>query len=150
MAAEKRSAFRPNLEVFGVPRLDPGWLYILKTGPQFKIGKTTNPKRRLLEAKTWLPKFDLIGIKPFFNISALERELLAGLAQFWLSGEWHEFPDDTYDWVVFENFRAFYDEDREMNSVDFIYWMHEFGDILLEYGRRNISLRKWQKEAGAG
>lgn len=149
MAAEKRSEFRPSLGVFGVARVDPGWLYIVKTGPLFKVGKTTNPKRRLLAARTWLPKFDLIGVKPFWNIGALERELLAGLAQFWVSGEWHQFPDDTYDYI-FKDFSVFYEEDRDMNSVDFIYWMHEFGEILIEYSRRNISLRKWQKEAGAG
>ena len=45
--------------------------------------------------------------------------MLAGLAQFWISGEWHRFPDDTHD-LVFENFGAFYDEDRDMNSVDFL------------------------------
>jgi hypothetical protein len=149
MAAEKRSDFRPNLSIFGVPRLDPGYLYILKAGPRFKIGKTTNPKRRLLAARTWLPEFDLIGVKPFWNVSALERQLFAGLAQFWFSGEWHEFPDDSYD-SIFDEFANFYDEDRDMNSVDFIYWMHNFGEILMEYNRRNISLRKWQREAGAG
>lgn len=145
--AEKRSEFRPNLDIFGVPRLDPGWLYILKNGAQFKVGKTTNPKRRFLAARTWLPNFDLVGVKPFWNVSVLERELLAGLAQFWFSGEWHRFPDDTYDFI-FEDFSAFYDEDRDMNSVDFIYWMHEFAEIHMEYSERNISLRKWQKEVG--
>ncbi len=149
MAAEKRSEFRPNLDIFGVPRLDPGWLYVVKVGSRFKLGKTTDPKRRLREARTWLPNFELIGVKPFWNVAALERELFAGLAQFWVAGEWHEFPDDTYDWF-FEDFAAFYDEDRDMNSVDFIYWMHEFGELLMEYASRNISLRKWQREAAAG
>jgi hypothetical protein len=108
----------------------------------------TTAKRRLLAARTWLPDLELIGVKPFWNISELERQLLAGLAQFWISGEWHRFPDNTYDFV-FEDFGGFYDEDRDMNSVDFIYWMHEFGEILMEFGSRKISLRKWQREAGA-
>ena len=148
MASENRSEFRPNLNIFGVPRLDPGWLYIVKYGTRFKVGKTTNPKRRLLAARTWLPDMEIVGVKPFWNISALERELLAGLGQFWISGEWHEFPDDTYDHLL-DDFRGFYDEDRDMNSVDFIYWMHEFGEILMEYTGRNISLRKWQREISA-
>jgi len=149
MAAQQQSDFRPDLRIFGVPKLDAGYLYIVKVGPRFKIGKTTNPKRRLLAAKTWLPEFDLIGVKPFWNISALERDFLAGLAQFWFSGEWHEFPDEDYDYI-FDDFAAFYDEDRDMNSVNFIYWMHEFGEILMEYNSRQISLRKWQRDAGAG
>jgi hypothetical protein len=149
MSSEKRSKFRPNLDIFGVPRLDPGWLYIVKDGQRFKVGKTKNPKRRLLAARTWLPDLEVVGIKPFWNVGALERGLFAGLAQFWKSGEWHQFPDDTYDFV-FEDFANFYEEDRDMNSVDFIYWMHEFGEILMEFSNRNISLRKWQREAGAG
>lgn len=146
--AEKRSEFRPDLKIFRVPRLDPGWLYIFKHGNRFKVGKTTNPKKRLRDARTWVPDLEIVGIKPFWNISALERELLAGLGQFWISGEWHEFPDDTYD--ILEQFSAFYDEDRDMNSVDFLYWMHEFGETLMEYSRRNVSLRKWQRAASSG
>jgi hypothetical protein len=147
--AKKRSEFQPDLRIFGVPRSDPGWLYIVKNGVRFKVGKTTNPKRRLLAARTWLPNLELVGVRPFWNIGALERELLAGLAQFWVSGEWHQFPDDTYDFV-FEDFSNFYEEDRDMNSVDFIYWMHGFAEILMEYSSRNISLRRWQHEACAG
>jgi hypothetical protein len=149
MAADKRSDFRPNLDIFGVPRLDPGWLYIVKNGERFKVGKTTNPRRRMLAARTWLPNLELVGVKPFWNIGRLERELLAGLAQFWVSGEWHQFPDNSYDFV-FEAFAGFYEEDRDMNSVDFIYWMHEFGEILMEFYSRKNTLRKWQREAGAG
>jgi hypothetical protein len=151
MSSKKRSEFRPNLDTFGVPRLDPGWLYIAKDATRFKVGKTTNPKRRLLEARTWLPNVELVGVKPFWNISALERQLHSGLAQFWVAGEWHEFPDDTYDFL-FEDFREFYDEDRDMNSVDFIYWIGSsgMGELLMEHSSRKISLRKWQREAGPG
>jgi len=152
MAAEKRSEFRPNLDIFGVPRVDPGWLYIVKNGDLFKIGKTTNPKRRLFrEARTWLPDIKLVGVKPFWNIGKLERQLHSGLAQFWYSGEWHQFPDDTYEWL-FEDFSNFYDEDRDMNSVDFIYWVNGSGmsELIMEQNHRRISLRRWQREAGAG
>jgi hypothetical protein len=149
MTSQKNAEFRPNLAAFGVCRYNPGWLYVLKNGRQFKVGKTVNPKQRLRAARTWLPAFDWVAAKPFWNIDVLEQKLLAGLAQVWVSGEWHEFPDKTYD-VIFDEFKAFYDEDRDMNSVNFIYWMHEFGEILMEYYRRNISLRQWQREAGAG
>ncbi len=151
MSSEKRSEFRPDLDIFGVPKLDPGWLYVIKDSGRFKIGKTTNPMRRLRTAKTWLPTMEVVGIKPFWNISALERQLLSGLAQFWICGEWYAFPDDTYDFL-FEDFGAFYDEDRDMNSVDFIYWINSsgMGELLMEHARRKISLRKWQREAGTG
>jgi hypothetical protein len=151
-AAEKSSTFRPDLKIFGVPRLDPGWLYIVKNGDLFKVGKTTNPKRRLLrDAKTWLPDLELVGVKPFWNISALERELHSGVANFWHAGEWHRFPDDTWDWF-FEDFQGFYDEDRDMNSVDFIYWINGSGmaELVMEQDSRQISLRRWQREAKHG
>jgi hypothetical protein len=124
----------------------------VKNGELFKIGKTTNPKRRLFgDARTWLPDMDLIGVKPFWNISKLERQLHSGLAQFWHSGEWHRFPDDTYE-PFFEEFQEFYDEDRDMNSVDFIYWINSSGmaELIIEQGYRKISLRRWQREAGTG
>ena len=84
---------------------------------------------------------NLIGVKPFWNISALERELHSGLANFWYAGEWHQFPDNTYDWLL-EDFRGFYDDDRDMNSVDFIYWINSSGmaELIMEQNSRQISL----------
>jgi hypothetical protein len=32
--------------------VDPGWLYVLKNGDLFKVGKTTDPERRVREART--------------------------------------------------------------------------------------------------
>jgi hypothetical protein len=149
MNRKSMSDFRPDLNIFGVRRLNPGWLYIVKNGDLFKIGKTTNPKRRLFgEARTWLPDMKLIGVKPFWNISELERQLHSGLANLWYSGEWHKFPDDSYDFV-FEEFSEFYDDDRDMNSVDFIYWINSSGmaELIIEQCNRNISLRRWQRHA---
>jgi len=82
------------------------------------------------------------------NVGALERQLHSGLAQFWCSGEW--FLDDTYE-NFFGEFQEFYDEDRDMNSVDFIYWINRSGmsELIMEQGHRKISLRRWQREAGA-
>jgi hypothetical protein len=59
---------------------NPGWLYVITNGPLIKIGKTTNPMRRLKEARTWLPRGNIVGIKPFWNIHHLERTILAGIA----------------------------------------------------------------------
>ena len=49
---------------------------------------------------------ELIGVKPFWNIGALERQLHSGIANYWYAGEWHKFPDDTHDWL-FEDSKDF-------------------------------------------
>jgi hypothetical protein len=72
--------------------IDPGWLYMLKSGDLIKVGKTRDPKRRLRDAQTWLPDGEVIGIKPFWNIHEFERTLLCGIANYWHEGEWHRFP----------------------------------------------------------
>jgi T5orf172 domain-containing protein len=127
---------------------DPGWLYILRNADLFKVGKTTDPRRRLREARTWLPNGDVVGVKPFWNIHIRERTLLCGIANHWLEGEWHQFPDDTYS-EFFRGFRMFADRDRNKNSVDFDYWINGsgMGELIMEQNYRCISLRRWQREA---
>jgi hypothetical protein len=128
--------------------IDPGWLYILRNGDLFKIGKTTDPKRRLREARTWLPDGEVVGIKPFWNIHEFERTLLCGIANFWHEGEWHCFPDDTWSDFLVSGFRLFHDHDRNKNTVDFGYWIggSGMGELIMEQNRRRISLRRWQRE----
>jgi len=128
---------------------DPGWLYIIRNDTLFKVGKTTNPKRRMKDARTWLPLGEIISIKPFWWISRFERTLLCGLANHWLDGEWHQFPDETwYDFLI-EGFQMFSDHDRSKHSVDFGYWIGSsgMGEVIDEQNRRKVSLRKWQREA---
>jgi len=140
------------VEAFGVFREDPGYLYILEQGRRFKIGKTKNPKRRIRDAKTWIPDIKVIGVKPFWGVSRLERLLHCGIAQFWIGGEWFEFPDDTYDFL-YEGFDEFHDGpdslDRDWNSVDFIYWFNGsgMGELVLEQNHRKLSLSSWLKVA---
>src|SRR6476620_3530381 len=74
------SEFRPNLNIFGFTKADPGWLYLMKAGELFNIGKTKNPKRRIRDALTWSPDIEVIAMKPFWNISALERRRHEGLS----------------------------------------------------------------------
>jgi hypothetical protein len=151
MAEEKE--FRYNLAIFGVQRESPGWLYLIRNGDLFKVGKTRNPKRRLFrDAKTWLPDMELIGVKPFWNYSRLERELQCGLANYWHAGEWHKFDcEEDYEFLV-DGFKEFYDDDIDKNSVDFIYWINGSGmaELLHEQCNREISLRRWQREAKHG
>src|SRR6202022_1548251 len=75
-----------------LPRLDPGWIYAVRSGNAIKVGKTADPRRRLLrEANTWSPnQLEIIGVKPFWNIRRLEYSLHTALAEHWHRGEWHK------------------------------------------------------------
>jgi hypothetical protein len=140
-----QSTFRPNLDIFGVPRRDPGWIYIIKSGELLKVGKTKNPKRRIFsEARTWLPDLEVVGIKPFWNVGYIERTLQAGCSQYWHAGEWFLIQDKDDYATIIEGFREFYDQDRDMNSVDFIYWINGSGmaEIVYELRRQNAVNRK--------
>jgi hypothetical protein len=144
----------PNLALYGVPALDPGWVYAVKTGNLIKVGKTTDPHRRLLrEANTWSPDpLEIVGVKPFWNIRRIEYSLHSALAEFWHRGEWHKFNDRYWLEFFIEGFSNFGDEedDRDSNSVNFIYWMN--GDNYVEAIRmqreHKMSLRQWQRCKG--
>jgi hypothetical protein len=129
--------------------IDPGWLYVLRNGNLFKIGKTKNPKRRMKEASTWLPDAEVIGIKPFWCVHKFERTLLCGIANFWHEGEWHRFANDSLSDFLISDFRAFDNHDRNKNTVDFGYWISGSGmsELIMEQNHRRISLRRWQREA---
>ena len=137
-----------RVPVWQIPRVNPGFLYIVQSGERLKIGKSKNRSSRLRAAKTWLPDMTLIGVKPFWLIDDFEKELHIGLAQWWYEGEWF-FPDgDPYlEWFI-ENFCAFSDDEnqRDMNSVNFLYWMHEMLDLTVEYARRGMSVKAFQRD----
>ncbi|MBZ9860007.1 hypothetical protein [Mesorhizobium sp. CA12] len=132
-----------------VAQVDAGWLYMILNGDLLKVGKTREPARRLREARTWLPKGLLVGMKPFWDIHTAERTLLCGLANCWIEGEWHQLPDPEMYETLLDDFRKFDDHDRNRNSVDFHYWIGSsgMGELVMEQNRRRISLRKWQHEA---
>jgi len=145
--AEKRNANRYNLDAFGVARVDPGWAYIVKNEGLLKIGKTKDPKRRMREAQTWLPAIQILGIKPFWNFSEIERTLHEGCAQFWHAGEWFNVEEANDYELLVSGFQEFYDEDRDSNSVDFIYWWNSsgFAEFSIERRSQNVSLKKWKQ-----
>lgn len=70
-------------------------------------------------------------MKPFWNITKIERNLHEGFARCWYEGEWFEPIDNDYKETLIFNFTAFSDTNRDMNSVDFIYWFN--GDGLVEF-----------------
>ncbi len=139
------SSFRPNLKIFGVTRDDPGWIYLFKHNDLYKVGKTANPARREREARTWLPNLEVLGIKPFWNVTEKERLIHLGLTYFWHDREWFKFRDDEFEEVFVETFGEFYEEDRDMNSVDFYYWFNSNGmsDFVAEQNRQRLSVKKF-------
>jgi hypothetical protein len=128
--------------------VDPGWLYILRNGDLYKVGKTKHPKRRIKEARTWLPDGVIVGVKPFWHLHRFERTLLCGIANHCYEGEWHRFPDNTYSDFLVSGFQMFDDRDRNRNTVDFGYWINGSGmaEVIMEQNRRRISLRRFQHE----
>jgi hypothetical protein len=152
VAEEKHVYVSP--ERFGVPRLDPGWIYAVRTGNLVKVGKTTDPQRRLLrEANTWCPHgLEQVLVKPFWNIRKLEYTLHAALAQHWHRGEWHKF-DEQY-WLTFfmDAFDEFKNEEknRDLNSVNFIYWMNgtNYAETTQMRCEHRMTLRAWREHRG--
>ncbi len=145
--------FRPDLRVFGVATNDPGWIYVVRNGDLIKVGKSINPRQKInRQAKTWLPDLEVIGTKPFWNISDTERLIHEGLSQFWYNREWFSFGTDEFGDQFIEDFREFYDDDRDMNSVDFIYWLNGSGmsEFVIERRQQGLSLARWfRQESGS-
>ncbi|HEX4411923.1 MAG TPA: GIY-YIG nuclease family protein [Xanthobacteraceae bacterium] len=152
MADEKRSQIIP--EHFGVPRVDPGWIYAVRTGNLVKVGKTTDPQRRLLrEANTWCPHaLEQILAKPFWNIRKLEYSLHAALAEHWHRGEWHKFEEAYWLKFFMDAFDEFSNEEskRDLNSVNFIYWMNgtNYVEAIEAQCEHRMTLRKWREHRG--
>lgn len=140
--------YKPDLSIFGVPKLNAGFIYIIEDRDKFKIGRTTSKSDRLRAAKTWLPEMKLIGIKPFWNIKEIERQLHEGFARCWYHGEWFCFPDEGYRETLLDGFTAFSDTDRDMNSVDFIYWFNGEGmaEFVMERASQKLSITKFLKQ----
>jgi len=138
-----------TMSVWQIPRVDPGFIYIMEHHGQYKIGKTTRTKERLKTAKTWLPDMSLIGFKPFWGMSQHERLLHTGFAFYWYSGEWYKFDgDDNARDLLLDGFVEFSDDDPDINSRDFIYWYNGEGmiELLEALDDQKQSLRKFQKQ----
>ena len=135
------------IPVWQIPRVDPGYLYIIRAGGRLKIGKSKGRVSRIRAAKTWLPDMELVGIKPFWLINDFEKYLHQGLAQWWYEGEWFHPGQDPYLADFLHNFRAFFDDEnrRDMNSINFVHWMNDFGESAMERASRRQSLRAFQR-----
>lgn len=120
------SSFKIDPTKFGVQRTHPGWIYVIQHQELIKVGKTKNPKKRFSGAMTWLPDMLVFGCKPFWNYAFVERSLHVGLSNYWYDREWFKIDDGFRDEFL-QEFDAFSDENRDTNSVNFIYWMNGSG-----------------------
>ncbi len=130
-----------DIVVFGIPRRDPGFLYMFESEGRYKVGRTTNPKSRVSAARTWLPSAKLIGVKPFWQHRGAEFYLHLGFAQTWLTQEWFAAPDEGYQECMVEEFQAFSDTEIDRNSVDFVYWINGSGmsELIREFNECGVS-----------
>ncbi len=90
----------------------------------------------------------VIGIKPFWNVKRLEKDLHDGFAHCWYSGEWFELLDEGYRDTLIDGFTGFSDTDRDMNSVDFIYWMNGDGmsEMLMARSEQKLSSAAFRRQ----
>lgn len=138
---------KPWIGNFFVEPIDPGYLYYFEKDGKYKIGRTTNPESRLRAARTWLPDINVVGIKPFWNVSAKEKLLHVGLAAYWSDGEWFGPFEKEVRFVIIENFAAFSDSDINKNSVDFVYWFNGSGmaEFVMEQNHQRKNRREFQR-----
>tara|TARA_X000001316_G_C910523_1_gene25970 strand:- start:129 stop:599 length:471 start_codon:yes stop_codon:yes gene_type:complete len=137
----------PWIGNFGVKPIDPGYIYIFENDGKYKIGKSINPAARIKTAKTWLPDMNVVGIKPFWNVSRIERLLHVGMSISWYDREWFEPLDESYLDTMTGQFKEFYDEDINRNSVDFIYWYNSSGmaEFAIDLNYQKVSVKKFMR-----
>lgn len=94
------------------------------------------------------PDLKVIGIKPFWNVTWVERCLHEGFARCWYAGEWFEPADDGYRDTLLDGFVAFSDHNRNMNSRDFVYWFNGEGmvEFCIERDSQGLGLRAFQRQ----
>ena len=137
-----------TMPIWGIGRVDPGYLYLIEDHGRLKLGKTKSAKERLKAAKTWLPDMKLVAFKPFWGITHHERLLHTALVSQWYAGEWFCFDNDPEAMEYFvSGFTAFTDDDPDRNSVDFIYWYNEgMVEFAIEMDSQKLTLSKFKKQ----
>lgn len=90
---------------------------------------------------------NVVGIKPFWNVSRIERLLHVGMSISWYDREWFEPLDESYLDTMTGQFKEFYDEDINRNSVDFIYWYNSSGmaEFAIDLNYQKVSVKKFMR-----
>lgn len=82
--------------------LSPGFVYILKAGPFYKIGKTKQPNNRIKSIATQMP-FEIvpIAIIPTLNDKSLEKMLHTAFRLSRANGEWFTLSSDDLQSILY-------------------------------------------------
>lgn len=73
----------------------PGFIYVIKAGPYYKIGRSNKAERRIAQLGIQLPwPVEIVMTAEVPDMVRLERELHAFFASQRLNGEWFELSDD--------------------------------------------------------
>jgi len=139
--------------VYGVRLTDPGYIYLVHHAGRYKIGRSRNPGIRLREAKTWNLDLIVIGAKPVWDHSSLEKTLHCGFADSWYSHEWFKPYDEHYERFLVDDFQEFSDHplDRFENSINFNKWIASNGmaEFIIERNARRQPLRSFQRSVSS-
>jgi hypothetical protein len=78
-----------------------GYVYLLRSGTHYKIGKSKDVNRRLtqISPKTPLP-VELVHTIPTDNMAWAEHTLHEQYASFRTNGEWFALPEHAVRWIV--------------------------------------------------
>jgi len=82
------------------PKTQAGFVYLLKAGPYYKIGVSTNVDKRIEQLAT-LPPFDIELVHTTYDTDmyALEKDLHNLYADKRKNGEWFELTDNDVEYV---------------------------------------------------
>jgi len=136
---------------FGVNPVEPGYVYVVESDGRFKIGRSKNQHSRIQAAKTWLPDIRIVGVKPFWNYTEIEKLMHIGFAVCWYEKEWFAPLDYGYRDTLVEGFSAFSDTDINRNSVDFVYWFNGEGmaEFVREQYDQQLSIKRFLNQETA-
>lgn len=77
--------------------LNKGYIYVVKVGDYFKIGRTFSPKNRLKSYNGFPPfKSEVILVREVEDCKFVERQIQSSLKKYQVMGEWFDIPK-TWD-----------------------------------------------------
>jgi hypothetical protein len=80
--------------------MKPGWVYLLRTGWHYKIGKTKNVRQRVADLQTASPYLiELVCAVYTENMDRQEQWFHRTYAEYRTNGEWFEFPPEMVEEV---------------------------------------------------
>lgn len=108
--------------------MQPGWIYVLEC-PQlaaFKIGKTTNLRKRVKTLRIQLPfPVSVRGVIPTPDINWLESEIHSDLAAKRLNGEWFSLNNNDLGYLQSIAAIGFASCPDEMYASHSAFWKQE-------------------------